>query len=605
MPADFHFLRPEWLWAVPLAVLAAWTLARRSLGPGSWEQVVDPALAPHVLSGAANRRGDGRWWLLGVTGAIAAVALAGPAWERVEQPVFRSDQALVIALDLSRSMDAQDVSPSRMARARLKILDILERRADGQTALIVYSANAFTVTPLTTDTDTIAALVNSLSTDIMPSRGSYPLAAMTKGRDLLDQAGVGAGEVLLVTDGGSSPAAQRVAGDLRELGYRVSVLGVGTAQGAPIPKSTGGFVTDRAGRIAVPQLEERSLRALAAAGGGRYATLTADTRDLDYLLSGEVGGREAGDESLATDQWREEGPWLALLLLPLAALAFRRGWVPVVALMLFPFAGQVHASVWDDLWQTRDQQARRALEAGDAAEAAALFENSDWQAVARYRAGDYAESAARFAEQGDTRNLYNLGNALARLGELESAIDAYETVLEMEPDHSDAAYNRDLLRQLQQRQQEQSEQQGQGDEEQSSDQQGGENQESAGDAGQQGEDGSSASSSENDESSQPNERQSSEEDLQALREELDRAAEEAERANQELTDPQYTPQYTEEQLEALRRAQEQQQAMEQWLRRIPNDPGGLLRRKFRYQYQRMGKDQDGNNLWPDDEVQPW
>ena len=603
MPADFHFLRPEWLWAVPPIVLAAWALARRSLGPGRWEQVVDPALAPHVLSGAAGRRGDGRWWLLGITGIVAAVALAGPAWQRVEQPVFRADQALVIALDLSRSMDAQDVSPSRMARARLKILDILERRASGQTALIVYSANAFTVTPLTTDTDTIAALVNSLSTDIMPSRGSYPPAAMTKGRALLDQAGVGAGEVLLVTDGGSSPAAERVARDLRAAGYRLSVLGVGTAQGAPIPKSTGGFVTDRAGRIAVPRLEEHSLRALAAAGGGRYATLAADTRDLDYLLSGEVGAREAGDDTLATDQWREEGPWLVLLLLPLAALAFRRGWVVVVVLAVSPLpllsAGQAQASVWDDLWQTRDQQARQALAGGDAADAAALFENPEWQAVARYRAGDYAESAAQFAEQGDTRNLYNLGNALARLGEFESAIDAYETVLEMEPDHADAVYNRDLLRQLQQQQQEQSQQQGEGDEQQSADQQGGED--SATESAQQGQDGNSESSSEAAESAQANEQQTSDEDMQALREELERAAEQAERENQALQEQELS----EEQLEALRRAQEQQQAMEQWLRRIPNDPGGLLRRKFRYQYQRMGKDQDGNNLWPDDEVQPW
>ena len=219
--------------------------------------------------------------------------------------------------------------------------------------------------------------------------------------------------------------------------------------------------------------------------------------------------------------------------------------------------------------------------------------------MARYRAGDYAESAAQFAEQGDTRNLYNLGNALARLGEFESAIDAYETVLEMEPDHADAAYNRDLLRQLQQQQQEQSQQQGEGDEQQSADQQGGED--SATESAQQGQDGNSESSSEADESAQANEQQTSDEDMQALREELERAAEQAERENQALQEQELS----EEQLEALRRAQEQQQAMEQWLRRIPNDPGGLLRRKFRYQYQRMGKDQDGNNLWPDDEVQPW
>jgi Ca-activated chloride channel family protein len=86
-------------------------------------------------------------------------------------------------------MDAQDISPSRLARARLKILDILERRGSGQTALVVYSSNAFTVTPLTTDNDTIAALVSSLSTDIMPSRGSYPVAAINKGWQLLQQDG--------------------------------------------------------------------------------------------------------------------------------------------------------------------------------------------------------------------------------------------------------------------------------------------------------------------------------------------------------------------------------------------------------------------------------
>jgi Ca-activated chloride channel family protein len=129
MPAEFHFLRPEWLWAIPAVIATAVLLARRQLGPGSWQRVVDPALAPHVLSGSAHRKSDLRWWLLGITGVIGVLSLAGPAWQRIEQPVFRSDQALVVALDLSRSMDAQDVTPSRMLRARLKILDILDRRA--------------------------------------------------------------------------------------------------------------------------------------------------------------------------------------------------------------------------------------------------------------------------------------------------------------------------------------------------------------------------------------------------------------------------------------------------------------------------------------------
>ncbi|MDH3374091.1 MAG: VWA domain-containing protein [Gammaproteobacteria bacterium] len=601
MWADFHFLRPEWLWAVPAVIACAILLARRQLGPGSWQNVVDGSLAPYVLSRSANRRSDYRWWLLGLGGVIAAVAMAGPAWQRVEQPVFRSDQALVVALDLSRSMDAQDVAPSRLMRARLKILDLLERRGSGQTALVVYSSNAFTVTPLTTDTDTIAALVNSLSTDIMPSRGSYPTAAINKGRQLLEQAGAASGEILLVTDGSASPDTERTARDLRASGYTLSVLAVGTAEGAPIPRVSGGFVTDQSGNLAVPRLDEHSLRSLAAAGGGRFSLLSTDGRDLEYLLSGATGRQQAGDENLATDNWREEGPWLALLLLPLAAMAFRRGWVIVFLFFILPPERDAHAASWNDLWQTKDQQAQRKLEEGAAQDAADLFENPEWRAVAEYRAQDYAESARAFAERQDARSLYNLGNAMARQGEFESAIDAYEQVLEIDPNDADAAYNRDLLKQVQEQQQQQ---QNQGDQQEPSDEQGdGEQSDNGSESEQENSDGSAQADGQSDDSdaSQRDDQEASQEDLEALQEELRRAAEEAQQNEQQVA----RQQLTEEELDALRRQQEQQQSMEQWLRRIPNDPGGLLRRKFRYQYQKTGKDQDGNNTWPDDEVQPW
>jgi Ca-activated chloride channel family protein len=552
---------------------------------------------PYVLSRAPGRGADYRWWLLAIGGVLAALALAGPSWQRIEQPVFRAEQALVVALDLSRSMDAQDISPSRLARARLKILDILARRKSGQTALVVYSSNAFTVTPLTTDTDTVAALVNSLSTDIMPSRGSNPVVAIEKGRQLLDQAGVGYGEVLLITDGGSSAATEKVARELKSAGYTLSVLAVGTREGAPIPRASGGFVTDNRGRIAVPRLEETALRALAAAGGGRFAVLSADNRDLDILLSGEVITPSASAESLATDQWREEGPWLLLLLLPIAALAFRRGWVLILLVFIVPQTTE--ASLWDDLWGNRNQQAQKQLEAGNAEEAIALFEDTEWRAVARYRAKDYAGSAAEFAERGDARNLYNLGNAMAYQGELDSAIDAYEQVLEMEPDNEDAAYNLELIKNLKNQQQQQ--QENQGDQQQGDGQEGeGEPSESESQPGQEGSEGSSDSenqSAESDASQRGNE-EMSDEDLEALQRELQRAAEEARTGDK-------PEQLSAAELAELRQQQEQEQAMEQWLRRIPDDPGGLLRRKFRHQYQRSGKDQDGNNVWPDNEAQPW
>jgi Ca-activated chloride channel family protein len=605
MLANFHWLRPEWLWALPLIGLMTYALARRQLAPGRWQRIIDPALAPYILSRTQIKGLTYRWWLILIGGVFAVTALAGPSWNRVEQPVFRSEQAIVIALDLSRSMDAQDLTPSRLTRARLKILDILEARQSGQTALVVYSSNAFTVTPLTTDADTVAALVNSLSTDIMPSRGSYPVAAIKKSQTLLEQAGVAYGEVLLITDGGTSPAAERAAADLQRSGYSLSVLGVGTREGAPIPRAGGGFVTDRSGNIVVPRIEETALRSLAAAGGGRFAQLSADDRDINALLSGEVGPGTASDESLATDQWQEEGPWLLLLLVPMAAMAFRRGLVLLLLVFLLPVAEPVYAFGWDDLWLTKDQQAQRELDDGKALEAGELFDDPVWRAVAKYRAAEYGPSAAGFGSQEDIENLYNLGNALARLGEIETAIDAYEQVLEVEPDMEDAVYNRDLLKDfLEQNQDSQGGEQG--NQENASESGGGaqqsEGQSQSDQSGQEGATGEQGADGELDDSSVRDQENVNQEDLEAIQAELERAAQEAQQQSGESQEQQGM---SEADAEQMRRAQEQRQAMEQWLRRIPNDPGGLLRRKFRYQYQRQGKDQDGNNLWPDDEVQPW
>ncbi|MEJ2322831.1 MAG: tetratricopeptide repeat protein, partial [Gammaproteobacteria bacterium] len=361
----------------------------------------------------------------------------------------------------------------------------------------------------------------------------------------------------------------------------------------------GGFVKDNRGQIAVARLEERGLRDLAAAGGGRFALLSPDDSDIDYLLSGEVRtAAKAGDDSMASDRWREEGPWLVLLLLPLAALAFRKGWVLALVLLVTPLPRPAHASLWDDLWLNKNQQAERALERGSPADAAALFEDSEWRGVARYRAGDYAGSAREFADSGDARNLYNLGNAMAQGGDYDAAIDAYEEVLEMDPDNDDARYNLDFVKNLKDQQEQQQQQQGEQQQSEQNPEGQGEQSEGEGQEDQQGAQDGSQSSESQDADGSPREEEMSEEDLEALQEELERAAEEAEQGEEPR-------QLSEAELAELRQAQEQEQALEQWLRRIPDDPGGLLRRKFRYQYQRYGRDQEGREVWPDDEVQPW
>ena len=596
---EFHFLRAGWILLIPIAILLIFFFKRRLLTIGNWEKLIDKRLLPYVMSRSQLFDNQYKWWLISLISVLSIIALAGPTWERIEQPSFRTDQSLVIALDLSRSMNAQDITPNRLTRAKLKILDILERRQGAQVALIVYSANAFTVTPLTSDTDTIIALINSIDTSIMPSRGSYPALAIDKGLQLLNQASVSNGEIILVTDGGITSDSFSSAQKLRDEGYRLSALGIGSMNGAPIPKETGGFITDNTGQITISRLEVDDLKDLVEIGGGNYTSITSNDQDIDTLLSEVYSAFRESDDSVTTDQWKEFGPWLLLIVVPFGSLLFRKGWVFVFLLTIMPIDNSVYALDWNDLWKTRDQQAKEAMESGDYDKAIELFEDSEWLAAAHYKAGNYRQSANGYNNNSNIDHLYNHANSLAKIGQFEEAIENYEKVIAEEPNAEDALYNLNLLKDLLSENQssEENNDDGQSSEEASTGEQ---SQQQNGDESEQSDnEGNSKTGDSDDESdANPNQKLSNEEDIEAIEKELERAAEE--NSNQE-------PQQEDNNESGLegRMAQEQQQAMEQWLRRIPDDPGGLLRRKFRYQYQRQGIDQDGNQIWPNEGAQPW
>jgi len=596
---EFHFLRAGWILLIPISILLIFFFKRRMLTIGNWEKLIDKRLLPYVMSRRQLSDNQYKWWLISLISVLSIIALAGPTWERIEQPSFRTDQSLVIALDLSRSMNAQDITPNRLTRAKLKILDILERRQGAQVALIVYSANAFTVTPLTSDTDTIIALINSIDTSIMPSRGSYPALAIDKGLQLLNQASVSNGEIILVTDGGITSDSFSSAQKLRDEGYRLSALGIGSMNGAPIPKETGGFITDNTGQITISRLEVDDLKDLVEIGGGSYTSITSNDQDIDTLLSEVYSAVRESDDSVTTDQWKEFGPWLLLIVVPFGSLLFRKGWVFVFLLTIMPIDNSVYALDWNDLWKTRDQQAKEAMESGDYDKAIELFEDSEWLAAAHYKAGNYRQSANGYNNNSNIDHLYNHANSLAKIGQFEEAIENYEKVIAEEPNAEDALYNLNLLKDLLSENQssEENNDNGQSSEEASTGEQ---SQQQNGDESEQSDnEGNSKTGDSDDESdANPNQKLSNEEDIEAIEKELERAAEE--NSNQE-------PQQEDNNESGLegRMAQEQQQAMEQWLRRIPDDPGGLLRRKFRYQYQRQGIDQDGNQIWPNEGAQPW
>ena len=595
---DFHFIRPLWLIMIPFIFFLIIVFKKRRLSVGNWGNIIDKKLIPYVLHRDQLKEDPKKWWLFTVTGILAVIAMAGPTWEKIQQPSFRADQALVIALDLSRSMNAQDLSPNRLTRGKLKILDILERRRSAQVALIVYSANAFTVTPLTSDSDTIISLINSLDTTIMPSRGSYPSAAIEKGIQLLKQAGASNGEILLVTDGGITSDAFDSVEKLKNEGYKLSVLGVGTEDGAPIPKESGGFVIDNSGQIAIARLEIEDLIKLASIGGGTYTNLTSNDQDINMLLSERVLDAEESDESLATDQWYEFGPWLLLLIVPLSSLFFRRGWVFILIFTVLPYDNQIYAFEWIDLWKTKNQQAKEAFDNGDYDTAVSLFTDPKWLAAANYDAKNFQKSAQIFNSIDDGDSLYNYANSLAKSGQLKKALEIYNEVIDLENKPEDAIYNRDLIMNLLKEQ----ESKGENDNnEQSSNEgsSGDNNQDEISENSQETQNESSSEDGNNDDQNDldSNREQSNEEDIEAIERELEKAADNSENELQENTS-------NETEVDE-RMVQEQEQALEQWLRRIPDDPGGLLRRKFRYQYQRQGVDQDGNQIWPGDGAQPW
>lgn len=600
--AEFHFLRPLWLVLLPVGVWLVWQLLRGRAETGGWRGIVDARLRPHVLAEPAVMKLS-RWPLLAALAAwiAAVVALAGPAWERLPVPAFRSDEALVVALDLSRSMNAGDVEPSRLARARLKLLDLLERRAAGQTALVVFSTHAFTVTPLTTDTRTIASLVGAVNTDIMPTPGGSLSAGLEKAGALLTQTGLQRGEILLITDSEVEPADLDRAGRLAREGYRVSVLAVGTEQGAPIPRSEGGFVNDAQGQVVVPQLDPGPLQRLAAAGGGRFARLTPNDRDLDSLfpednalaLDAALGAGEA--QQYEADVWSDRGVWLVAALLPLLALCFRRGWLCVWLLVVLAPTPPASALEWQELWKRPDQRGLEALRAEQAARAAELFENPEWRSAAQYRAGEYEASAATLAGIDSPSAHYNRGNALAKAGQLEAAIGAYDRALELAPDHEDARYNRELVAELLKNQQdaEQPQDQGEGEqgqegdsgsESQSGEQQNGEQaSDEESQEGQRGEEGDAQAGQGADD--QPSDQEGGEPE-DAPEPQQANAGEEATDSAENAPGPEDVEQWASE------------QAAEQWLRRIPQDPGGLLRRKFLYQYQRLGAEEGAGTERP-------
>ncbi len=660
--SNLHFIRSDWFYAfIPLLLFLYFSFRVRS-NNRIWSGIVDQKLMPYVLSVSGGKQRRYPLLLVFIASSLGITALAGPVVEKQSQPVYRELSSLVVLLDLSQSMNAADIKPSRLARARLELLDLLKTRKTGQTALIVYAADAFVVTPLTDDNATIANMVPSLTTDMMPAQGSNLSSALARAYSLLTQAGIVNGNILVITDEirQSDEAAIK---KIFAQGHRLSILGIGTTTGAPIPLD-GAFLQDNQGAIVIPKLSPLQLQRYALSGGGLYSSLHADDSDINKLnqlfQSSDVAKDNKRNDQHA-DIWIEEGHWLLLPLLLLAALWARKGWLAIQLLFVFTLSAPMTPPAYaddtdtleivdfDNLWSRPDQKAMQAFDRGEHEKAANTFTNPEWKASALYRKGEYQAAAEILEHSNNSSGLYNRGNALARLGKLEEAIKSYDQALALDENNKDAKHNREQVKQALEKQQEEQQdgqqdgqQEGeQEDDQKENDQQQGEQQSEQQSQDQQSQDAensdnkSSEQAENNDGEAQQNQseneqlknKQLEQEQQQLKQRDAKAEAEQQEREQQQhqedekqqqenMDDKQ--PSSDEENQQGEQQAEdkesndkpieieinpteasitEEEKATQQWLKRIPDDPGGLLRRKFHYQYQRIPNQADSEQPW--------
>ncbi len=419
----FHFLRPVWLLVLPAALLLAWIVARREDVRSRWRGIIAPHLLDHLVVDPRTR-----WHIRPVYGTvvaiiIGAIAAAGPTW-RHERPPFAEDKApLAIAIDISQTMDAIDVNPSRLERAKLKVHDLLALRPGARTALYVYSGTPHLVLPLTDDAKLLGTYLDALATNLLPPITNEATKDTAKALDLVEQ-GLAheetPGTILFITDG--------------------------------VEPAAFSFLEDASGARVFTHLDVDALRRLGRTGV-EVATVTADDADVQWVQRNVQTHLIQGQAEAAT-RWEDEGWWLVPLVALMAALWFRRGWtvrwvsVLVLAVMLGTNPDETLAADLLSPWLSPDQQGRLYFERGDYAEAAQVFADPMWKGVALYREGKYAPAIEAFARADSSESWFDQGNALAHLGKYPQAVKSYQQALKAHPDWEEAKRNLALVKKL-------------------------------------------------------------------------------------------------------------------------------------------------------------
>ncbi|MGD8703293.1 MAG: VWA domain-containing protein [Desulfosarcina sp.] len=463
------FFRIEMLffiWAIPLLVAVVVYGNRRR------RDILQRFSSAHGLDTIAPDTMGGRRWikaaLLMASVLFVAIALAGPKYGFRWREIRQRGVDIVIALDCSRSMTAADVQPSRLERAKREVFDLLAMLQGDRVGLVAFAGTAYLQCPLTLDYDAFNLFLNVLSPDYLPVGGTDITAALQTAMGSFDPKSPAEKAIILITDGENTGSGDplKAAEALKRKEIKLFCIGVGGAEGVPIPEASGGFKKDRTGQIVLSQRDETTLKKMAVITDGTYVRSVAGNMDLDAIYTDEI--RSKMDAQTLTSGrkqvWEDRFQWpLALALICLVAELL----LPVTrksALALILSGWLILPMVAAEAGETRDGIA--AYEQGEFETALKHFTDAQLNepeaphllynvAGAYYKTGDFDAAADHFRQVLKTddnelkrKALYNLGNAEFRRGNAAAAIGHYEAALKIAPDDRLAKENLEFVKQV-------------------------------------------------------------------------------------------------------------------------------------------------------------
>ncbi len=636
-----QFLRPLWLlglFVIPLFLLIKQQSAKK--------ERANPLIAPHLSKQlvSTDTFSKSKQLLLPLLTTIACIALSGPSWRSLQLPVYEMQKAQVLVLNLSYSMYATDIKPNRVSQAKYKAIDLIKQWGEGEKALIAYAGEPFTISPLTPDGNSIINHIASLSPDIMPVTGSNADIALEKAIALLQNANYQQGHIVFISDGIDEETSQKMLQRIEGTDWIVSMLAVGTSKGAPIKLTDGTLLKDQQGDIVIPTLQTKAMYAITKASDGLFLTIKNTNSDIKQLGNyfSVPTGHKSEDKTSSADQFpKDDGYWIAFLLLPLFLLLFRKGLFYIALLgltttLVTPPAAQA------SIWQNNQQNAYQAYQEKNYDIAAELYKNPNAKGSALYQNKQYQEALEQYnkatrANPNDATAFYNQGNALAQLQELDKAITAYEQALKINPTLQVAADNKKLIEELQNQQQQNEQQQNeqQQNEQQQNEQQQNEQQQNEQQQNEQQQNEQQQNEQQQNEQQQ-NEQQQNEqqqnEQQQNEQQQNEQQQNEQQQNEQQQNEQQHNEQQQNEQQQNEQQQNEQQQNEQQqneqqqnepqqlaeqengpeknqeledlpmWLKNMPDDPALLLRNKMRLEYHKRAeskpvKRQNSGDSW--------